>query len=217
MKKITLALFAILAIALSSCSRPKGVTGSLDGFWQQTDATDLVYTGTIDGQFIDHTMVPVNMPGVNQVIWAYFGDADYKTAVSANQAVAAGDTVVVKMKQHDWWWNHQFQIISVEVKKKLIPTTGPFPTVDSTAKKPPVAYRKPQGGIGNCVNGGTSFPIPQTHQVCLPVVPNCGTTITISGNSGQISINGGTNITGAPPHEVDKNNQPETQKDKTRI
>lgn len=186
--KNKVAFFAMLAIALLSITATAQQTGTPTKYVPSgrfnTDPDRVIYTGIIDGQFIDHDMVPVRMCSEGgQVIWAEF--AMYTTAVEANQYVAKGDTVRVQMVQrHRWYWfNEYFEITSISVQPKInpVPVVMIPVVIPDSLKKPTVTPIR--------VRRVTPTPCPQT---------NCGcgnTTIIINGCNPSVktsdSNNGG--------------------------
>lgn len=189
MRKIIFAVIAISAIALSSCTTPTrqggpkdfpngssqmGSNGYGQGSREQTETGSITFTGTIDGQFLDADMVPVRLCD-GTIVWAKFHDDLYKVAVSANQAVAKGNIVQVVMKEADWWmfWR-RFEIVSISITPKQQPAEVCRPDKEP-APTPAVRVRVP-----------VRKTIPVVKKVQQPCC--CGTNITITGNSGTITV-----------------------------
>jgi len=194
MRKISFAVIAISAIALSSCTTPTrqggpkdfpngssqmGSNGYGQGSREQTETGNITFTGIIDGQFLDADMVPVRLCD-GQIVWAKFNDNLYKVAVEANQAVAKGNRVEVSMRETNWWqfWNwRRFEIVSISITSKQQPAEVRRPDKEP-APTPAVRVRVP-----------VRKTVPVVKKVQQPCC--CGTTITVTGNSGVITIGTG--------------------------
>ncbi len=195
--KNKIAFFAMLAIALFSITATAQTTGTTTKYAPSgrfnTDPDHVIYVGIIDGQFIDHDMVPVRMcSGGGEVVWAEF--AMYTTAVEANQCVAKGDTVRVQMKQrHRWYWfNEYFEITSISIQPKIVPVPTVVPTVTPVPgwfKKPDVKHVAPPR-VRKVTPRITPTPCPQTNCGCgnttITIINGCDPSVKKSdGTSGQ--------------------------------
>ncbi len=190
MRRNISATFAILAFAsvvlFSSCNMaPSGVANNPAGYAQQTNAIKIVYQGTIQGQFLDHTMVPVTVCGTSDTLWAYYADNDYKTAVEANQAVATGKTVNVKMLLTQLplaTRTYLFRITSTSIVVAPVKDTATvvsIPLPKKPAPKKKTTRRNPcdQPGSANVVEQEVHSLIKQGY-----VQQPCGTNVTIHGD-----------------------------------
>jgi hypothetical protein len=205
MKKIMFAVFAISAIVLlNSCGEPKGVAANVTSATQNTNALTVTFYGTIQGQFIDHTMVPVRMMCANDTLWAYFADADYKKSVFANQAIAAGKTVGVTMKivrattMVDYFQITDAYVIPETAMDTLV-KCATAPVVKKPVRKP--VNRGGNGRDGGCFRTSNEYDNiqPQPQRVIVQPQPCCcGTNITINGtNNAPIVTGNGINSEGA--------------------
>lgn len=227
MKKIIFAVLAISAIVLmNSCGSKSGqkvathrglpesilndttqtTIGSSYGKGEaddQTNTNSIIYTGTIDGQYLDNDMVPVRMC-TDELVWSKFAEMLYKIGVEANQYVAKGYRVDVKMRIVKPWFSHDYlEIIEIEIFQKN-PVIQPCDTAQKApVVKKPVRKRQVNGSGGSGRDGGCfrtsneydNIQFPQLQPPTTVIVQQqpccCGTNITINGTqNAPITVNG---------------------------
>lgn len=175
MKNISLALIAILAIAMTSCNTdPVGgsAISSSSKNWQ-TPTSEMVFEGVVKTPIIDHEMVATDLiiggipseKGYDS-IYAYVADSDYKMAVAMNDAIVRGYKLRVHMVENWYWFRFRMRIIDYSVITNTVQKTKP----DNESRE----TFKPKKRIRKYV--------PAPMPVVAPTQPCCCETININGN-----------------------------------
>jgi len=178
MKKVVMVIVACALIAggLSSCTSKNGILNPFRSSYQdgQTNPQTLIYMGTMQGQYLDHDMVPIQMCETPQIVWATFPDSLYKQAAFLNQDVAKGNTVEVTMIQV-WSWARRGYVFQITSAQTINRTSA---AAQSGAHTPTRTAVPQSAATATAVHS----------DVYVNVMGNVNAPITIVGNHSQVDV-----------------------------